>query len=489
MSSAQVGALLHSLSESWPTWEAVLLAPLESASFCRFVADFRGLSGPDAIRRSPGFAARRAGFVGGILGCARNLFALEHFASADEARHIALLVEESVNLGFYCWHGKGDRNYQLRTLVRYFEADGESAEVYSDGAITLHAIVTEDGLCFRDHIGPCLARCAPVAAALGLLDLLPVAGGEIDAQIQRLVLSRARTVQREVCLLVDEWEHRNTLLAVRFNRVREKLETDPSPQNEQAFLELTELMTTVRDHLAIWCTRSFALIEDWLAIWLLQEGIGSDVRLELDAVEAVTLAAMQKIFLPASVSRHRYDRAIPALTQSWCEARLRIHPDDLSARLLFVSAKASLGDVDSAELKDLLSFLDKKAHEWVLTFDPSTGLKAFSWSYNEEFHTLLSLLVAVAFARKFYPRSLDEMSLITLATLLQMSETFPPSDKPVAVVPFADSQLLQRLGNEVLTVLGGDNLPTSDSAVECLEYVEKAVRKYCFGGESDNASV
>ncbi len=189
-------------------------------------------------------------------------------------------------------------------------------------------------------------------------------------------------------------------------------------------------MNMRRDTLALWCLESFCDFQEWMSEILIQNNskniLTEDIIAEIDAVSAVLLSGFQKIFLPASVSRHKYcDEVLPFFLK-FAQARLKLFPDDLSSKLLQQVILCSLGhDID----KEVLSYVDKKAFQWKLSFDPSAAIKAFSWKYSKDMHHILCLVYGICFFKKIIPNMIDPNFISDVATALQMPETFPEDEK------------------------------------------------------------
>lgn len=100
-----------------------------------------------------------------------------------------------------------------------------------------------------------------------------------------------------------------------------------------------------------------------------------------------------------------------------------MNEEDISSKLLLQAIKSSMGEDFSFSLLDVL---DKKPYEWKLSFDPSSALKAFSWSYSREHHTILCTIYAICCFRKMAPNLIEASLLSDIATTIQMPDTFPP---------------------------------------------------------------
>lgn len=461
--------LTHGLRKAWPAVEASFLACADIPEFRTFLASYAGLPTQrqpligDAQRRAMGQTLLDA--LAGVFTSCNSAMDLVR-SGAEGLDDLCAGFEEAINLALLYWYGLGDRNFQYRTVVHFLGLSGQAAPLFEHAGEQHFLFLTEDGVIVGSDASG-VPRCAPMARAFGLAEFPP---GALAPDKVRGLFSRVRTVQRELCLLVDEWEHRNTLLAVMFNQIRQRVEQATSSTSEQAFEIFTKRMERFRNHLAKWCLSTHVPVQRWLSGWLTVPGLPEDIRLELDAAEAVLLSGLQKVFLPASVSRHRYDNTVVQLVADWCQARLSSRPDDLSTRLLRASVECAAGRADENLLRSTMEFLDQRSFNWTLDYDPCTGLKAFSWCYEHRFHLWLSMLATLAFGRKVHPSGIDEVSLVTLATLYQMPETFPPGRTGEIVVPALSDDLLRRLAPgaaEIIRFHASDEL-----ARECVEFVE-----------------
>jgi hypothetical protein len=155
----------------------------------------------------------------------------------------------------------------------------------------------------------------------------------------------------------------------------------------------------------------------------------------MDALDAVITSGIQKIFLPASVSRHQYCAAIPPLFLAWAELRCARAPECLACALLRDVTRCAIGSRNFVPTSP--DFLEKKNFEWMLTFDPSSALKAFSPLVSPAEHKLFTAISTIAVAQKLAPAVLDTFWIMTLASLANMPESFPglKAPPPVRALP------------------------------------------------------
>ena len=177
-----------------------------------------------------------------------------------------------------------------------------------------------------------------------------------------------------------------------------------------------------RDSLAQWCLESFCDFQEWLTKFMSYKNLSEDIKAELDAASGVLLYGIQKIFLPASVSRHRYCDEVLPLLERFALLRIQLNDEDISSHLLLQAVRSGMGRDFTFNVMEII---DKKPYEWKLSFDPSSALKAFCWSYSKSHHLLLCFVYAICFFKKISPNNIDSNLLSDIATTIQMPETFP----------------------------------------------------------------
>lgn len=276
-----------------------------------------------------------------------------------------------------------------------------------------------------------------------LIDLESAGGLIAELEILRLL-------QREVCMLTEDWEFRNAVLAVGFTEARDLLiSTAARHRHAEANVTLGKINQN-RDELAVWFC--WALIEMERLISdiraqadqvprrngetpkspSLDKGLRSvtlaDVVSECAAVESAILAAMQKLFLPASVSRHDYHPEVLWACFLWAQARMaRVH-DDFAARITGLALSWHQGrDSFEREALDLLNSIESlPTLNWFLSFDASAALKSFCWSLPRNAHAVICCLYGEMLVRKAALRlgRLDNYWASVLVSIAQMPETF-----------------------------------------------------------------
>ncbi|APJ03170.1 hypothetical protein [Silvanigrella aquatica] len=420
MQKTIINKIINEIEDSFSIFEEYLLAPIQFPEFRRFLSLYRGMPEIDEKKINTYDIENSAKQTSeNIVNHFINIFSKNGLADFDENEIVIILneIEKIVNLSLYYWFGLNDRNFQFRTLVHFYEIDGMGSVFLTKNKHNFAVSLCEDGIRFGSiDAGAHEPKCMPISKVCGL--------SEFDNHIdERKLFARIRTVQREICLLLDDWEHLNSILAVEYGKVYYELQSSHNKKTEEAFEKVTLKMNSRRDSLAQWCLESFCDFQEWITKLLNNKSLSDDILSEIDAASGVLLSGLQKIFLPASVSRHRYCDAVLPLLERFAKSRIQLNSEDLSSHLLLQTVRSAMGYEFS---KDLLSFLKQKSFEWKFTFDPSASLKSFSWSYSQEHHLLLSLVFSICFFRKILPNNMDSHHLSDIATTFQMPETFPP---------------------------------------------------------------
>lgn len=272
----------------------------------------------------------------------------------------------------------------------------------------------------------------------------PAAWNRAPSSSTDLALAQIRVATREVCALVEEWEFSNAALAVRYMRAREGMdqpdhrrhETRPSASSPAALVAIAE----ERDQLALWCLASLVDLQA-ATEGMLCQGADADVVDEARAFDAIALAAVQKLCLPASVSRHDYHPAVCLQMREWFDERRKRSGSsprrDLAHDLVSVALESALGapaDWVSQACFEILRFIGEgPTHRWVMSFDPSVVMKAFSWLQRPGNHLVLTLTFAALLRRKSMllvragsEGQLDSGSSALALSTLQMPRSFGP---------------------------------------------------------------
>lgn len=299
-----------------------------------------------------------------------------------------------------------------------------------------------------------------VAPSDGLLQsicpALPVQRGRSHPKSDEGLLL-LRLIQREACLLTEEWEFKNAVLAVDYTSARNALSRqvatqdvpiDRSSKTPGAAVSLLADVLQRRDELGLWYAATLADLQNYVldrcgfaapAV----SGCGAfpaaetaDTKQELEAARQVLLAALQKLYLPASVSRHDYDPAVFAQAARFVRDQVRFAPDDIAAQLSFLALGCATGSVHGDfenRCLDLIRYLEHEVPiNWLLSFDPSPSIKAVSWMIPPSQYFSIILCFALALARKSLRGGarLDEDWSAVLVSLLQMPDSFPQIRDP-----------------------------------------------------------
>lgn len=495
----QVRACAEALQGGWSAVEAALLSATRFPSFARFLADYRGLPRPVTPGDGRGEAhpsaleqAEAQSAIGDALfATLRDAYRTASSslppsrgteAPSPPAEPLATVFERVLNLALFLWSGAGDRNFQYRTVVHFAALDGLGDEIEEGVVLSFCESGVRLGAPGSEHF----PRRLPLSDVLVDDSLL----GH-DAKL----VARLRSLQRETCLLVDEWEHENALLAVEHTRIRQSLAGATPARLEAALGEILGRMGRLRDALSVWALQSFTSLQAFVSR-VEAASANADVLLECDAAHALLLSGLQKIHLPASVSRHRYAPDTFHALRQWCDVRLAAKPEDVSTRLLRVAL--DVGDVASPSVvegvqkavpgwHELEAAFDARTHEWSLDYDPSSGLKACCWRLPRGTHVFLCALLTVLVARKLSPSKLGVDWLSILASLVQMPETYPglAGAHPAAGVPASAREALpsatfvDKVARDVASALSPEVYGDGAGGVEadCVNYLRQAFRE------------
>ena len=417
MQKSLIKKIVAEIENEFSTFEEYLLSPVQFTEFRHFLAKYRGMPEPDR-EHSYEIEQNAKQTAENIVNFFINIFSKNGLADIEESEIIFVLseIEKIVNLTLYYWFGLNDRNYQFRTLIHFYEIDGIGSLFLTKNKRDFAVSLSEDGLRFGLSDSAHEPKCMPVSKVCGLSSFH-------ENSLDRELFARIRTIQREICLLLDDWEHLNSILAVEYGRTFQELQHSHNKKTEQSFEQVSLKMNTRRDTLAQWCLESFCDFQDWITTFFGYKNLSDDIISELDAASGVLLSGVQKLFLPASVSRHRYCDSVLPFLERFALSRIQLNDEDISSHLLLQVARSSMGKDFCV---NLIEIVDKKPYEWKLSFDPSSALKAFSWSYSKEHHLLLCVIYAICFFRKISPNFIDAHHLSDIATTIQMPETFPP---------------------------------------------------------------
>ncbi len=436
--------IINEIENDFELFEKYLYSPTSIKEFKKFLINYRGmkvLDIPQTYNRDQLAKQTAENIVNFFI----NIFAKTGLAEHSEEEILDILneVEESVNLSLYYWFGLNDRNYQFRTLIHYYELEGIGSVFLTKNKHDFAVSLSEDGIRFGLASSEHEPKFMPVSKVCELDKFT-------EKTSERKLFARIRTIQREICLLIDDWEHLNAILAVEYGRTFQEFQNLRSKKSEEEHIQVVNKMNTRRDTLATWCLQSFCDFQEWFERISLAKDFSDDIRLELEAASSLLLSGLQKIFLPASVSRHRYCASVPNLLERYALSRVRLNRNDVSSRLLLQACMSAQGKPFD---ETLFEFIEKKPFEWTFTFDPSSAIKSFSWSYSRELHLVLSSIYGVCCFKKSLPNSIDANFLSDIATTLQMPETFPPDADPIRKIFDNKIDLLDRKVQKVIQQL------------------------------------
>jgi hypothetical protein len=309
-------------------------------------------------------------------------------------------------------------------------------------------------------VGP--VRCTPLgflslSSGFGFFQLLcrgfPECVRKIDLthfEGAQFELQAVRLLQREVCVLTEEWEFRNAVLAVGFTEARDLLIAQSEKRRHAEANQQLAGINQSRDELALWYCWSLVEAERYLALLcrhisqafdsalgmtntgLSRGSEGSvsliDLSAECSALDAVVSAALQKLFLPASVSRHDYHPEVLLACSQWARVRTeRVH-DDCAARIaaLAFSWGRSVSEFEAGALQLLCTVEDMSTVDWFMSFEPSAALKSFCWSLPGNVHVVICLIYGAMLVRKAPLKSgcFDIHWASVLISIAQMPDTY-----------------------------------------------------------------
>lgn len=467
MRSNYLSTILNAFYESWDELEKILLLPAELPSFIKFLSHYRG----QAVGMPPVSQQRnklREQIKTRILQIFLDIFknANVSMCAGSELESILAEAEKCINLAFYSWFGLNDQNYQLRTVVHFFEIEGVCAHFSNQEGVEFTIALTENGMCFgvlNDEREPC---CLAISKMCGYFSQQP----KLDFENTSALLSQARIIQREICFMTNEWEYLNSILAVEFGELSQVMLKNKTPENQEKFASLLKKMDRRRMALASWCLESLCDFQEELLCFHSAD-VSSDVKAENEAIAALILASLQKIFLPASVSRLRYNFHIVSLFQRFAQLRARFCPDDMAAQFLLQVTQSAQGEPFSSTL---LNVLRLKSFEWKLCFDPAAALKSFTWSYSRNYHLLLCSIFAICYFKKLTPALASELHLSEIAACLQ-AQDFASEESQVAPQPaLLPSSEVQEVISELMLCLN-HRVKKNKATDELVAYIKQHI--------------
>ena len=410
--------LSERFSEKWPAFSGSLASLEKHPEFCSYLSNYRGHSSEAAVPQ------QRALLREAVLCQWKSLFEecfKETGLDGDSfSEELLKSFESTLNTVLYYWVGASDRNFQFRTVVHFLHLNDLDLQCSCEvGNFSVR--ISEWGVSFskRGLFETFPRRSSPIR--------ISAVSRYFENNTQSLpdvpvLFSAIRGLQREFCLLIDEWEHCNSILAVKQFSLRKIAQAD-SAQGQLLMRDIA----SIRNALARWCVASAADFQQFIARVGAEQSLHADVRAELGALDSLVLSGFQKFLLPASVSRHVYSNDVLLECVRWVEARVTVHPDDLFSQISRLVFQLALNHKSDATT--LAEFCTGKSFEWALSADPSSAIKAVCWGLTPYEHYFLSSSLIVLTEAKLAPNALDSHWLQTFASVVEMPGTFPVAQK------------------------------------------------------------
>ncbi|MFZ9521484.1 MAG: hypothetical protein ACO3A4_13500, partial [Silvanigrellaceae bacterium] len=230
MQSSRCQNIFTALKSSWPGFEQRLLSIAQHPDFSVFLSRYRGILEPavQSGKRSQAVHELSHAVLDLVSNALRTVGVSSLEDGGTELQDALAALEGALNLAIYFWHGPGDRNFQFRTLVHYCECPEDPLLVSHPGRPDFFLRITEWGVQISrtDLFLPFPFRFSLARACD--LNLLKWEDSQEPSSIGQNI-AVLRVVQREFCQLIDEWEHCNSILAVRQLGMR-KLTPEEQPR-------------------------------------------------------------------------------------------------------------------------------------------------------------------------------------------------------------------------------------------------------------------
>jgi hypothetical protein len=473
----------------WPQVENCLLQVKNFPEFAGFLSGYRGFEEsprPEEIAVAvqekigePLFEIIQKGFLSFWAQCqkpqASDSVNTDLSAFFNE---MARCFESFGNLLFFLWNADADRNFQFRTVLHFGGLEGLGAEIVGTPlpvALSFSRYGLRLGSPDKDFFPRRLSFVWSFFDKKMSQALFEKQDQGSEIPREALFIARLRSLQREICLMIDDWEHENAQLAVEHARARQR-----SVGQAQALEDVLQRMAQLRDEMSLGVAESLTLAQ-FLCRITNASTQNSDVSQERDAACALVLSAMQKVFLPASVSRHKYHRKTLEQVSLWAQERLVFYPHDTATRLLLENLAMVLSDTAHVAIswENWLGILAGPAHAFTLDFDPSSALKFACWGLNWRDHLFFSAVAFVLVAKKLNPTAPNSHWLNTVASVVQMPETFP------AFLPVTQSHVpphaLEKVCHQCLEILEKCKNKADE---DCLTYLRVSFEKGLDGSSS-----
>lgn len=412
----EIKKLIALLQRNWSALENIVRSVDSLDGFSEFLASYRGSA---VSSQTDVNSEHREEKVQQIVGFFQRFFSQIEIAGELECQHLVAL-EKALNTALYYAYFNNDRNFQFRTFIHFLQIQSFDFSVRF-GTAEIRILVNEFGFSITlDDAFSAFPKRFSLARVNGLSHFQRVSEPSPDSEVA--VFEKIRTLQREFCFLIDEWEHLNSILAVEQFALRKS----QSLESQDARKKMS-VISEKRDGLALWCIESTADFQDFLSRVKEVEGLSMDVHSEVDALDALILSGVQKYLLPASVSRHVYGKDVLNELWRWVRVRKRNEPDDLYLHMADFAFSLALG-LKSGEL-EIYKMLSGRSSDWVLSADPSAVIKAVAWGLSSKEYKCLTIALIVALDSKTSPQSLDSYWLHTIASVIEMPGTFACAQK------------------------------------------------------------
>lgn len=389
MSDLILKKITHLFKERWSSFEKILLLPSHDRDFRLFLNAYCGV---DLATPPRNVTAGSTKFTQLLKNHFEAIFAESQLLTLGSTaiEKILFEFEKNINLILYYWFGLDDKNYQFRTCIHFLKLGQFQVELFQKKDVSFCLSLSENGIAFTSHD----KQHTPNIRSSSALYQLKMLACESD------LISEIRCIQREICLLIEEWEYLNSIYAIEFRSGKNPFEK--------------------RNQLAVWILESFCDFQKWISE-LNKKNYSQDVKSEYEALGSLLLSATQKILLPASISRICYPNYVIVLFEKFAKNRLEYMPDDYSIKLMLQATQSAQGSDFASHLLDILN---SKPHEWKLSFDPSNIIKSFSWSYSSKHHLLLCALTGICYFKKTAPKKLDPIFLSEISYSVQSKDSF-----------------------------------------------------------------
>lgn len=408
----EIKTVLVQLQTHWARFGKIIQSIETVDGFPHFLALYRGSASHDW---SGAPEVERDSRIQLIVAFFHELFEQFSGFTQIDGQHLEAL-EKGLNTSLYYSFFSNDRNFQFRTFIHFLGVESFDFSIdFRD--VSIRFWVNEFGfaLSLDDNF-----RAFPRRFSLANVCKVNCYDGQLQISPDKMqdAVNRIQVIQREFFLLIDEWEHLNSILAVEQFALRKLASGDSDKTKEKL-----ALINAKRDGLAQWCIDSTAGIQEFIYQLNRIENPTADLVAEIEALDALVLSGVQKYLLPASVSRHVYTPAVLQELIRWVKARKQVESDDLY--LQFAEISFSLALELEPESNRVESLLNGRSSDWVLSADPSTPVKAVAWGLTPREHRYLTTALIVALELKTRPQNLDSYWLHAIASVIEIPNTFP----------------------------------------------------------------